>query len=124
VARPCYFIRAPEGIVPYLALDSYRCHMMKSVVNAIQDLGVEVEHIPGGCTGLCQPLDVGVNKPLKKLVREQWEDWMLEEGLGTDGRSIQPTRELVVHWTIDAWMNLKNTTTYNAWRKEGFSWFD
>ena len=24
-----------------------------------------------------QPLDVGVNKPLKKLVREQWEDWML-----------------------------------------------
>ena len=114
---------APEGIVPYLALDSYRCHMMKSVVNAIQNLGFKVEHIPGVCTGFCQPLDVGVNKPLKKLVREQCEDWMLEEGLGTDGQSIQPTRELVVHWTIGAWHNLKNTTN-GAWRKEGYSWFD
>ena len=57
---------APPGIVPYLALDLYRCQMMQSVVHAIQeDLGGEVEHIPGGCTGLCQPLDVGVNKPLK-----------------------------------------------------------
>jgi hypothetical protein len=39
--------------------------MMKSTVNAIGDLGIEVEHIPGGCTSLCQPVDVGVNKPLK-----------------------------------------------------------
>ena len=62
--------------MPYLALDSYQCHMMQSVVHAIQDLGVEVLHIPGGCTGLCQPLDFGVNKPLKKIVQEQREDWM------------------------------------------------
>ena len=38
---------APEGIVPYLLLDSYKCHLMKSVANAIQDLGIELEHIPG-----------------------------------------------------------------------------
>ncbi len=55
---------APDGVVPLVFLDSYRCHMMASVVEAVQDLGVEVEHIPGGCTGLCQPVDVGVNKPL------------------------------------------------------------
>ena len=39
--------------------------MMALVVEAVQELGVEVEHIPGGCTGLCQPVDVGVNKPFK-----------------------------------------------------------
>ncbi len=39
---------APAGIVPLLALDSYRCHMMKSVVNRIQALGMEVKHITGG----------------------------------------------------------------------------
>jgi hypothetical protein len=44
-------------------LDSCRCHMMASVVREIQKLGVEVEHIPGGCTTLCQPVDVGVNNP-------------------------------------------------------------
>ena len=36
-----------------------------SISAAIQELGVEVIHIPGGCTGLLQPLDVGVNKPFK-----------------------------------------------------------
>ena len=39
---------APEDVVPILFLDSYRCHIMASVVNEIQALGVEVEHIPGG----------------------------------------------------------------------------
>ena len=71
----------PPGIVPYLLLDSYKCHLMSSVVRAIQDLEIEVEHIPGGCTGLVQPLDVGVNKPLKNRIRRKWEEYMLEEGL-------------------------------------------
>ena len=47
VLKP-YVDTAPDEVVPVLFLDSYRCHMMNSVVNAIQDLGVQVEHIPGG----------------------------------------------------------------------------
>jgi hypothetical protein len=35
--------------------------MMAGVVTRIQILGVEVVHIPGGCTSLCQPVDIGVN---------------------------------------------------------------
>ena len=63
---------APVGIQPLLILDSYCCHMMQSVVNTIEDLGVQVEHIPGGCTGLCQPIDVAIGKPLKSRVRNLW----------------------------------------------------
>ena len=63
----------PEGIVPLLLLDSYHCHVMASVVNEIWDIGVEVEHIPGGCTYLCQPVDIGINKPYKKHMRCQGE---------------------------------------------------
>jgi hypothetical protein len=44
-----------EGIIPVLLLDLYRCHMMTSVVSRIQAIGVEVIHIPGGCTGMCKP---------------------------------------------------------------------
>ena len=40
--------------------------IMASVVNEIQALGVEVEHIPGGYTYLCQPVDIDINKPYKK----------------------------------------------------------
>jgi hypothetical protein len=53
-----YVETAPPGVMPILFLDAYRCHMMASVVTRIQNLGVEVQHIPGGCTLLCQPVDL------------------------------------------------------------------
>jgi hypothetical protein len=56
---------SPPGIVPVILLDAYRCHMMASVTNKIAELGIEIIHIPGGCTGLTQRLDVGINKPFK-----------------------------------------------------------
>ena len=62
VLKP-YVETAPAGVQPTLFLDSYRCHMMTSIVNLITAQGVQIEHIPGGCTGLsCQLLDVGINK--------------------------------------------------------------
>ena len=60
-----YIETAPIGIHLVILLDHYRCHMMEYVVNTIQDLGCAVEHIPGGCTVLSQPIDVGIGKPLK-----------------------------------------------------------
>ena len=59
---------APRWVVPFLYLDSHHCHVMAEVVHAIQDLGITVKIIPGGCTGLCQPVDVGANKPFKGRV--------------------------------------------------------
>ncbi len=56
---------APPGIVPLLFLDSFTVHMMGSVINKIQELGVEVNFIPPGCTGLVQPVDVNYNKSFK-----------------------------------------------------------
>ncbi len=33
----------------------------------------------GGCTSLFQPVDIGVNKPFKNQIRQQWEQWMIAE---------------------------------------------
>ena len=76
-----YVATAPDHVVPILILDMYRCHMMSSVVQMIQELGVEVQHIPGGCTSLCQPVDVGFNKPFKDWMQKQWMSWMMNEGV-------------------------------------------
>jgi hypothetical protein len=51
--------------------------MMQLVVSKIAVLGVEVIHIPGRCTGLCQPLNVGINKSFKQCCRLVWEDSMM-----------------------------------------------
>ena len=60
-----FIVIAPENVAPLLVLDSYGCHIMTLVVGSIQNLVVEVEHIPGKCTSLCQPFDVGINRSLK-----------------------------------------------------------
>jgi len=78
VLKP-YVLEAPSHVVPLLILDSYRFDLMASVVTWINELGVEVQHIPGGFTGLCQTLDIGVAKPLKDELRYKWESWMLKK---------------------------------------------
>ena len=73
-----YVKTAPKGIVPYLLLDKHTCHYQGSVARAIEDLGVEWDILPGGCTGLIQPVDVGINKPWKNRLRCRMEDCLAE----------------------------------------------
>ena len=71
--------------------------MIASVTDAIADLGIEIISIPGGCTGLCQPLDVGINKPFKAGVRALWEEWMIKE-IDQTGMVYAPSREDILSW--------------------------
>ena len=57
-----------DDIVTYLLLDSYKVHQMTSVTCRVESLGIEVDHIPSGCTGLAQPIDIGIGKSFKNRV--------------------------------------------------------
>ena len=59
--------------------------------------GVEVIHIPAGCTYLCQPVDVGINRPIKQKMAQLWEDWMIDEGAATNKT---PHRKLIAEWIM------------------------
>ena len=52
--------------------------MMALVMSKIAELGIKVIHIPSSCTGLCQPLNLGMNKLFKVCVHRQWEEWMTD----------------------------------------------
>ena len=117
-----YVDTAPDNVVPILFLDSYCCHMMNLVVNVMQDLGVEVEHFPGGCTSLCQPVDIGINKPFKAFLCKAWEKWMIDEGIRSGTTSL-PTRELISKWASYVKDQIKEMHIRNAWRHEPYSWF-
>ena len=114
--------KAP-GIVLLLILDAYRVHMMWSVVNRIQSLGIEVMHIPPSCTYLCQLVDIGINKTLKNGMREKCEDWMLEGDGITNGVAKEPPRCLIAKWLIDVYLCTPSQTVRNAWIKTGYKWF-
>jgi DDE superfamily endonuclease len=95
VLRNPYVETVPPDVVPLLFLDLYKCHLMSSIVTKIQDLGIKVQHIPGGCNGLTQPVDVGINKPLKNRIRHKWEDYMLNEGLLHKASHLSATCKMV-----------------------------
>jgi hypothetical protein len=119
-----YVATAPDHVVPILILDMYRCHMMSSVVHMIQELGVEVQHIPGGCTSLCQPVDVGFNKPFKDRMQWQWMNWMTNEGV-IHGTTSPPARLDVPKWVHNAMLEMKGEgkIIQNAWKRHGYEWF-
>jgi hypothetical protein len=118
-----YVKTAPDGVRPILFLDSYRCHMMASVVQRVQELGVEVQHIPGGCTGVCQPVDVGIGKPFKNRVTRCWEDWMVEEGGLDEEKTKTPSREEVAEWVVKSIGSIGPQIVRNSWRHQEFSYF-
>ena len=57
----------PHAGVPILIRDMHCVHMMGSIVNPIQSLGIEVMHIR-------QRVDVGINKSIKSVMRNKGED--------------------------------------------------
>ena len=97
--------------------------MMASVTDVIAKLGIEIIHIPGGCTGLTQPLDVGINKPFKWRVCVLWEEWMIDESDRT-GLVYAPTCKDISGWVAEVvWgLNGKNLMR-NTWRKMEYDWF-
>ena len=113
----------PEGVQPVLFLDSYRCHMMASVVSRIEAMGVHVIHIAGGCTGLTQPLDVGINRSFKARCRRMWEEWLVDL-LDKTNEVRDATREEVSEWAAAVfWELVGSRILRNSWRKTGFDWF-
>ena len=69
---------ALDGIIPYLLLDSFQVHQTQEAVQAIERTGCKFDCIPGRCTGLAQPLDVGINKPFKNRIHGLWEQYMVD----------------------------------------------
>ena len=88
-------------------------------MNRITALGVEVIHIPGSCTGLVQPLDVGFNRPFKIHIWQKWQAWMIETVKAT-GTVEPPERADVSAWIADTfWDMKKNYTHYECLSEKG-----
>ena len=123
VLKP-YVAMAPDHIVPIVILDMYQCHMMALVVQIIQELGAEVQHIPGGCTSLCQPINAGFNKPFKDCMQWQWINWMLAEDI-VHGTTSPLLRADVANWVNAAMAEMKaeGRIIRNIWRRHGYEWF-
>ena len=118
-----YLAEAPPRIHPVILLDSYRCHVMPEVVQAIENMGCQVEHIPPGCTPLCQPIDIGVCKPLKDCLQNFYFNHLycqMEEGVGN---FPDPSCAELAQWIAQALHGLSEITIQNSWKYSQFAYF-
>ena len=82
-----------------------------------------VIHIPGSCTGLVQPLDVGYNKSFKTHIRAAWEEYMINN-MRKNSSITLPLREEVSHWILEAYWALEGSPIIkNVRLKTDYSWF-
>ncbi len=94
---------------------------MGTIVNAIQALGVQVEFIPAGCTGLVQPVNVRFNKAFKCKMRNEFLKWMMAQdpNLPIPGSTCHNVAQSI----IDAQKNISLEMIRNAWRKMGYFYY-
>jgi len=105
--------RRPGGLLKIdhslLVLDAFRCHRNPEFLNYIKNHHkTEVAIIPGGMTSILQPLDVGVNRPFKAMLRGKWQEWMHsgKKTLTPSGRIRAPDLQLMCQWISEAWREL------------------
>ena len=80
-------------------------------------------HIPGGCTGLCQPVDVGFNKPFKSRMLKQWDEWMLMQWdqISAVNDTPKPSPHIVSEWVTAVYAGFPPHMIQNAWTKTGYA---
>ena len=106
-----------------LLLDKFSAHMCSSVVSALNDLQTEVEFLPPGCTCAVQPVDVGINKPLKDANRRKWRQFMFN--CYEQSETVQcPSRLTVANWISENWNEISIDTIRNSWKTYApYPWF-
>jgi DDE superfamily endonuclease len=116
-----YLEEKPADTPAFLLLDHFSVHWTANVQNRLEEIGVACHRIPPGCTGLVQPIDVGIGKPFKDRLKQQWSEWM--RSLDADSRIPAARRNMVVQWLVDSWETITPQIAQNAWKKSDLSYF-
>ena len=103
-----------------LIVDEHTAHMTGEIRPAIAECNTVLEFVPGGYTAKLQCMDVGLNKPFKDRVRDQFDHWLASKlEAAQPEATIKPTREDVAIWINNAWLKMKKRTMANTWRRIG-----
>ncbi|KAF8988262.1 hypothetical protein BDZ89DRAFT_974934 [Hymenopellis radicata] len=99
-----------------LQLDVWSVHRKEAFQNWVRTTydWIDLDFIPGGCTGLCQACDVSIQHPVKLSIRQSQQEDLLNEAtsqLGTaEGAAaitfetgIKVIRDRSVQWLVDAY---------------------
>jgi hypothetical protein len=81
-------------------------------------------YVPKGTTHMCQPLDVGINGPLKCHMRALWDDWMSDDAKTTftpGGNRRRPSYQQMCDMVSSALNKIEPDTIRAAFRTCGIA---
>jgi DDE superfamily endonuclease len=69
------WVRSKNGRPTIVILDEFSAHLTSNTKDALEALGCNLVTITGGYTWLLQVMDVGLNKPFKNYLRDDYNCW-------------------------------------------------
>ena len=118
----------PKESKALLIFDVFRGQKTDSFINHLAEKNCIVVFVPSNMTDMFQPLDVTVNKNIKSVIRNCYNDWYLEQVVTALNNGIAPTdvkvkqvisiiKPLHAKWIIAAYEYLLSETGAELIRK-------
>jgi hypothetical protein len=102
-------------------MDNFGAHLPKSVRKALAELCALQVMLPSNMTSRVQVLDVGLNKPFKDRLQDQYDEFLLDHIETSDNCRIKITREIISEWVSKAWADIPASIIKNTSRHVGFT---
>ena len=106
-------ISLPQTQKSLWIIDVWSVHRSNEFLGWMQDNHptILIDFVPGGCTGVSQPLDVGINRPFKQSIKVSYHADLVDDFLGQMKRNqglefdsrIGPLRDASVSWLWNAY---------------------
>jgi len=73
-------------------MDEFRTHCITNVVNLLDHHGIDIVYVPASCTGELQLLDLSVNKSVKDIIKQCFQEWYSDQIVDQKGpcESVTP----------------------------------
>lgn len=106
-----------------LVLDSFRGHLTDRVKKQLGSICTDMAVIPGGLTGVLQPLDVSINRPFKVEFRRQYSEWIAngDHDETPTGRLKRAPLATVLGWILTAWNSVSTDIVSRSFKVTGIS---
>ena len=93
----------------------FSVHLLAEIVARLESVNVHQIVIPPGMTGELQPLDVGINKPFKDYVREEYRQWRMGNiSFTAKGYIKKPGKKEFLQFVSKAWEKVSESVVRNS----------
>ncbi|GAU95800.1 hypothetical protein RvY_07355 [Ramazzottius varieornatus] len=99
----------------FLLRDHFPGHLKFESAELLEEMKVHQVFIPKGLTGKYQPRDVGVNAPLKSLMKKAYHEWRkVRTDVTSKGYLKKLSRQDFINFVSEAWSQTTPETIENA----------